>query len=215
MIMQLFNNKELLYIVIGLLVILAFVLVYIINNNKQKNVKEDKVKVVKIDASDEPEGEKSKADIEIMLEQMQRDLADKSIEAVKNFEDEQEEKSIISYQELLKVNKKDSFESDSEEIDEPIETETKIVEEPTKKFKTTEFISPIYGRLDSKADYPSIPNFKEKRFKEESIIEEERKPIVTKSIQIEKKIIPKPSNNEIKKNDEFLKTLKDFRKKLE
>ncbi len=44
-----------------------------------------------------------KSEIEEMLEKMQQDLDAKSEDVVETFEKEQEEKSIISYQELLKT----------------------------------------------------------------------------------------------------------------
>ena len=253
MIMELFNIKWLLYSVIGVLVVALSVLLYhILKRDRKDNKNDDIIHSIKIEDNNQKMDDEPKADIEMMLELMQRDLNDKDIDVVKNFEDEQEAKSIISYQELLRANNKSQINAEPEAV-KPVESdeqlknevdEIKSSEEPIKRFKNTEFISPIYGRLDSKAEYPTIPNFREKESKhqskpeiekqqktkeyyskvsldkmrkpESSYIEEKReKPAVNSNIELEKTLNISPLSEEIKKNDEFLKTLKEFRKKLE
>lgn len=162
------------------------------------------------------EEEKPKTNLEEVLEKMQADL-DKKEDVVAIFEQEQEEKAIISYQELLQSKNKNVEGSNKEllsvieqiskpdiniyeEIEEPIEAISPIVEEP-KKFKTTDFISPVYGKQNSNIKYPKIPNFNE--LKEAS-----------NSIELEKKVdaFEELDSNH---NDAFLNALKEFRSHLE
>ena len=80
---------------------------------------------------------------------MEKDLEKEQEGDIETFEREQEEKAIISYQELLKATGKLrelTKENVKEEIQiEDIEKEETVKEEP-KKFKNTEFISPVYGK---------------------------------------------------------------------
>lgn len=158
-----------------------------------------------------------KYDMESILSRMQEDLTKRDEQKIFEFEQEQEENAIISYQELLKINGKDVpkteekkfdliefFENMSETpkhsyslnnfdeaedlsvitIDEVKEnkelTEYDIgkeikelknninnvqvsnieieVPKEKKKFKMSEFISPIYGRMETKLEYPTIPS---------------------------------------------------------
>ena len=78
--------------------------------------------------------------------------------------------------------------------------------DPNKKFKSTEFISPIFGVQDNDIKYPSVPKLlnKEEDIFDKLNIEKEEKIINTKRLDAE-----------IKKNDDFLKALKEFRKNLD
>ena len=128
--------------------------------------------------------EEKKSEIEEMLEKMQEDLDKKPEDVVTNFENEQEEKAIISYQELLDSIKEKSpkvevvddeleYRQEKEmnkKLNETIQAiennETnKIVEEEktetnaVKKFKNTDFISPVYGKMNEHLEYPTVPSF--------------------------------------------------------
>lgn len=173
------------------------------------------------------EEKKPKTNLEEVLEKMQADL-DKKEDVVAIFEQEQEEKAIISYQELLQSKNKNVEGSNKEllsvieqiskpdinvyeEVGEPIEAISSVVEEPievispvveeTRKFKTTDFISPVYGKQNSNIKYPKIPNFNE--LKEAG-----------NNIELEKKVdaFEELDSNH---NDAFLNALKEFRSHLE
>lgn len=197
---------------------------------------------------EEEETKESLSEIELLLEQMQTDL-EKPMEknAVDTFEQEQEEKSIISYQELkaaasktggtgerkqettaqdIVLKMKEELQQEDSVLD-PIYQETELEEanstHGTKKsttFSTSEFISPVYGRMDNTVEYPTIPNFKEEfNIKHEgSQLEFDDVKVNLKSDaqqDLEKTFDLGPLTEEIKKNDEFLKALKDFRNNLE
>lgn len=201
--------------------------------------KEESVKEVKQDSS---------LDIEAMLEQMQQDLNAKAEDVVATFEQEQEENSIISYQELVsslkgekikpaKVEEKVVEVKQEESHAEQLSMDT-IMEETkpeSKRFKNTEFISPVYGKMDEHLEYPTVPQF----HKNDREIEKEletyesntESSLVNKNIDdflgdfdfdnnievnsLEQTLNMKPLSEEVKKDDEFLQALKDFRKNLD
>ncbi len=129
-----------------------------------------------------------------MISKMAKDLEVKEENDVFAFEQEQEEKAVISYQELL-----EKAQTDKEEIQEPIN----LVDdnpneglEKDKKFKNTTFISPIFGVVDNQINYPTIKSFKAKEDVLENVL----------SIDV--------LDENIRKNEEFLETLKEFRRNL-
>lgn len=192
------------------------------------------------------------SEIELLLEQMQSDLKKHEKDPIHTFEEEQEEKSIISYQELKAMKEKqdhtkeiEHYEQEQEaysvtkrpEIDkvvspriteerfEPaIEKEEVKPKEITKEKNTysrTEFISPVYGKVESgELDYPKIPNFKE-----EFQLHHDDKELQFDDVKVNLKTDQVPDlehtfdlgtlSDETKKNDEFLKALKEFRNNLE
>lgn len=195
-----------------------------------------------------------RADISSMLNAMQKDLKAKEEEdSVANFEAEQEEKSIISYQELInslknkdqvsKIQKvesvpvidientddvpvidiEDKIDAPVIEIDDEVEPIKKMIENKDpfdgnnvvkKKFKTTEFISPVYGKMGNTSEYPVIRNNRHE------MVEKVSEPIRSReeyrnNISLEESLDLQPLSDEIKKNDDFLNALKDFRKNLQ
>lgn len=126
-----------------------------------------------------------KSELELMLDRMQADLEAKQEKEIEAFEQEQEEKSIISYSELKKaaeknkqeIAKKVNKQEDEEllnkvnEVSASKQEVTKMEEEidksfipsnePKSNFTKTEFISPVYGKQIGEVSYPSIPTFDE------------------------------------------------------
>jgi hypothetical protein len=279
-------------------------------NAKPRDVEKPVIpEIEKEEVENMEEGNKARLEIDKVLEKMQKDLETTPEDAVASFEKEQEEKSIISYQELVDSFKKpdessadvvqtftselkeslyDSIEEekrkqkeesvrntkpkeDFEEIDfskeqwhkgnyleekekknavraietfdfmadEPIEEaeidvidieetmelpkeafdihqnekkENRIPEK--KKFQNTDFISPIYGKLDEKEmDYPTVRQFSRTNTLEE-LLEEPRKRRSKGEDSFSDTLDVSPLHSEIEKNDEFLQNLKDFRESL-
>ena len=149
-------------------------------------------------------------ELNTIISSIEKDLINEKKTVVANFEIDQEEEAIISYQELLK--KKEALLSNNKYDDEVVEkidiepiTEKPIIsevssktEEAVKKFKNSEFISPIFGRVDNQVEYPNVRN-----------------DFTTIDKEFEKEVNVKPLNNEINKNEDFLSSLKNFRKNLE
>ncbi len=271
-----YENKLLFYGLIFLVIFLIISIILIRRVSKEK-IEDSAVDYEKID------GEKSlfdevaekdssivtndgKLDLESMIEKMQKDLDAKASEVIEKFETEQEEKSVISYQELIgekstsneiistevndilddlkmnnevsmfeekdilntisidkiddelvyetysdeltttdevvasKLNKKDEFVSAIKNGDYEEEKH-----EEKGKFKSTEFISPIYGVQDIKIQYPTVQNMKE--FKQPARN--------YNKFELEQTLNMEPLTEEIKRNEDFLNALKEFRKNLE
>lgn len=221
-----------------------------------------------------------KTDIAEMLEVMQEDLDKKP--SVMEFEAEQEEKAIISYQELVdsiqnkspkvevvddeldykaQKNLKQEVEEvinpqvEDQELQQPslqfieqrkkdtelppvekvkdlsstIEQDTNLsmeINEENKKdsikhFKSTDFISPVYGKMNDHLEYPTVPSFDKKKheylddYPNDFDMDYLDFPDQMEINSLEQTLKMPPISTEIKKNDEFLQALKDFRKNLD
>lgn len=148
------------------------------------------------------------SEIASVIQEMQQGMENKNLD-VTTFEQQQEEKSIISYQELIN-SAKSKMEVDEQPfvMDEPAIN----INEAIKKFKNTEFISPVYGRVDNNVEYPTIKNFYGQSSKP---LETPMEAISKPTIDLEQTLNIKPLTEEIKKNDQFLDALKEFRKNLD
>lgn len=226
--LELIKNDWILYslaILFVLLVVSLFVFLLRRKNKKEisfKNevefykVPEEKMVQNKVEKELEEENE-----LEKVLRKMQEELERRESEPIKTFEQEQEEKSIISYQELLQANNRmKELASEKKETSFKHETEEKE-DEANRRFKNSEFISPIYGRLSNDYTYPIIKSFREKESLEE--VEDTPEIALEKTLAEENESISIPDqiieinrlSSEIRKSEEFLKALKEFRKKLD
>ena len=220
-----------LYICIIIVLIIIATILFIISTNQKnrKKIKDDYVEAERIDTELEKIEETPQSnELENILKKMQEDIDLKPEDVVKKFEEEQEEKAIISYQELVdnvkagKIEVIDDEESDinfveslnlDESVDPIISVEeessvtpemvreaiqnisTSSVKEEPKKFKNSEFISPIYGVMKEEIEYPRIK-------KTENILDI----MNTKDYN--------ELTEEIKRQEEFLNALKEFRNNL-
>ncbi len=183
------------------------------------------------------EEKNDKLDLDDMLAKMQKSLDSKQEEVVENFEAEQEEKAIISYQELLDSMKNNNLEDEikqhelqqektasslaTNKVTEFLEREEpkikkieSFVEKKDKKFKNTDFISPIFGKQDAKIEYPTI-----KLFDTGKHIQKEQEDLISEIDEIKNESVKKErvlnvSSEVDAKNDEFLRALKEFRSNL-
>ena len=167
--------------------------------------------------NEKKEESNEKVDIESILEKMQKQLDSKEDE-IYSFEKEQEEKSIISYQELLKATGKEIKEEPDSEVKKFVDQIKGNSKE--KKFKGSEFISPIYGRVKAPefVEKPNTPIIKATRKKEIETLDIDFDDIAPKHANedfLENTLNLEPLKQEMKYNDEFLKALKEFRKNLE
>lgn len=197
-------------ILIALSALISLVLVII---KQKKLVKENKIKEEEKAKEKLIEQNKAKLELEEMVKQMEEDLNNQVENPVSSFEQEQEEKAIISYQELVSSVKGEltnttklnideilsELENESlEESDESIDLEPEEINDS--KFKSTEFISPVFGKQESKLNYPKIEEFGLNKECEQELFE--------KDIDVDE------LDEQIKRNDEFLKALKEFRNNL-
>ena len=180
-------------------------------------------------------------ELEQILEKMQKDVEVPPEEVVRKFEEEQEKNAIISYQELLDSvnNNKISIEEEEEgDIDYVAQLESELnldktydntpstietpifdttlesidnyankshldiideldIDEKHKKFKSSEVISPVFGRDIPNYEYKKISSFANTNNK----------------VEVEQ-VAGDTIDKEIKKNEDFLKALIEFRNNL-
>lgn len=193
------------------------------NLKKRKKIKDEYIEIEKQVNMQQNDVEDNKpSELDSILDKMQKDMEVKPEQVVANFEAEQEKNAIISYQELVdcvKNNKIQVMEDEESEIDFVKALEKEVKKEPimninndvsskshldvidqlneTKKFTSSEIISPVYGRM-SNPKYPKMENYTNQN-----------------SLKLgENTMDLEPVANEIKKNEEFLKNLVEFRNNL-
>ena len=216
-------------IIISLIILTSILLIAATNERKRRKIKNDFVEAEKIEEELNTKEESVVSNkLEEILKKMQEDIDTKPEDVVRKFEEEQEEKAIISYQELVdnvkagKIEVIDDEESNINYVEnlgleveaEPIMqiedessvtpemvkeaiyniSESSVKEEP-KKFKKSEIISPIFGIMNDSVEYPKVK-------KSENILD-----IMNTRDYNE-------LTEEIKRQEEFLNALKEFRKNL-
>lgn len=219
-------------IMIVLIIIVTILFIVISNQKNRKKIKDDFVEAEKVESELESieESEKS-GELENILKKMQEDVNVKPEDVVKKFEQEQEENAIISYKELVdnvnsgKIEAIEDEESgedfveklnleDSEPILSTVEEESAVtpemikeaiesisnssVKDEQKKFKNSEIISPIYGVIDNNFEYPKVKKFDEDKT----------------TLNIMNTNDYNELSDEIKRQEEFLEALKEFRRNL-
>ena len=241
------NNKELCYLIFGALVLIAFIIIifFVLDFIQSK-----KTKAVKPVIIDEKEKENAKLELEKIMKQMTADMENREPINITSYEQDQEEKAIISYEELVKAAKRtvesaDIIDNESEDKenylntvrnslvfegkddeniinkvesevnDAYIQTALELDIKEDAKFKNTEFISPIFGKISNEISYPKIEEFESNKpfsklsetFSEISAVNDYE--LIKESFTLEQ------LDNEIKRNTDFLNTLKEFRKNLQ
>lgn len=245
---QLTANKPLYYAFLTFILILFGILeIWVIQGKRKKDIKKIKQTFQQEEQPKVPktkEQEQANLELQKVIAQMEKDLEKKNENTIRKFEEQQEESAIISYQELLEHTKSlkqseiaqadsISYEKKPTSIPQILER-TPVKEEPMysfeeddfeeitgqkmSKFKSTEFISPIYGRVStentqkktpviSRSDRPTslreIRNQRQTTW--ESPIYETNHLELTRSNPLEEENI---------RSDEFLNSLKEFRKNL-
>ena len=221
-----------LYIIIigGLVVLTSILLILATNDRKRRKIKSDFIEAEKVEEELNKVEENTVSNaLEDILKKMQEDIDLKPEDVVKKFEEEQEEKAIISYQELVdnvKAGKIEVIDDEESEVNyvenlvsdvttEPImeisnddssvtpqmlkdvieNISSSSVKEEPKRFKKSDFISPIYGIIDEKLEYPTVK-------KNENILD------IMNTRDYNK------LTEEIERQEEFLNALKEFRKNL-
>jgi len=160
---------------------------------------------------EEVQDAKNGASIEEVLKAMQGDLEKQKYETIDRYEEEQEENAVISYQELLnrklalnneEILKVEQAEETSSNYLDELPDFKNIVLEPiadrdeNRPFMNSEFVSPIFGRLSSNAEYPTV-----------------KKTVETEEL-VQTSVLSDDEFDINAENDEFLNTLKEFRRNL-
>lgn len=139
---------------------------------------------------------------------------------VEDYEQDQQENAIISFSELTKQKANLDFLEEKEDlIKKPIKKAIAKIESPReekdKKFKNTEFISPIYGKMEEHIEYPKIKAYdKNDDLSLNSYFGKEVNHYHSEKDELEKMLNTNSLNDEINKNADFLQALKEFRNNL-
>lgn len=231
------NNELILILACSILLIITLVVVISIFSSRKKEEKEldtiisNMVQERKEGKEQVEEIDDKTKELEEVLEKMQKDLEAKPVDVVASFEREQEEKAIISYTELVKTLKKGPTLEEEKTLDVLVDEikEAAAINETKedKKFKNTDFISPVYGKMNEHLEYPKVNSFKQveeitecledfdKKMKDynlDNYIEEFNSNADINTL--EQTLDIEPISAEIKKNEDFLKALKEFRENL-
>ena len=216
-------------IIIGLIILTCILSILATNAHKRRKIKNDFIEAEKVEEElNKKEDTVMTNKLEEILQKMQEDMDVKPEDVVRKFEAEQEEKAIISYQELVdnvKAGKIEVVDDDSSEVnfvenlhldvssepimeisEEPSVTPQMVkeavetisissVKEEPKKFKKSEIISPIFGVMEENFEYPKVK-------KNDNILDI----MNTKDYN--------ELTEEIKRQEEFLNALKEFRRNL-
>ena len=241
------NNNLYLYlaIIIALLVLDIILTIICINQKKRRNIKKEFAEVESDNDSDsvletslEDEVKPEVAfELEQILAKMQQDIEMQPEEVVRKFEEEQEQKAIISYQELVESvnnNKIDVVDDEDGDMDYVAALESQLnnkedyletvdatntsndsitsdyankshldvidqmnIDDEPKRFKSSEILSPVFGRMQPDFEYHTIDSFANTNNK----------------VEIEQ-VAGDDGVNDIKKNEDFLKALIEFRNNL-
>lgn len=238
--------QDLIYyiMIIICLLIIAFILLKFWSIRKEekeeivvRKIEDPKPREPKIETSIKPTVKKETeenftSDLEQVLEQMQNSLEqDKDVTQI--FEQEQEEKAIISYQELIRANLKQDIKDNVDPLDvlEPIKTEENNIEKiDIEKIDIENIdIAKSIPTIDIEDEIPTLKESRqptEKKFKQTGFISPiygtmdvqnipKKTPInEMKDLDIEKPLDLNGLSEEKKKNAEFLRSLKEFRNNL-
>ncbi len=177
------------------------------------------------------ENYKDNSSVEAIIDNLKEAKEKRTSEDLRKFEEEQEEQAIISYQQLVEAvrgsEKKEETKTETE-VKEEAETEKllekidnlemEIDDEPVLNqdekidysYKPNEFISPVFGRMDSsKVRYREGLSYTDKKEKEPVIEEVVEKP--APKIETNEEALFKTARLD---SEEFLKNLKEFRRNL-
>ena len=165
------NEVLLIFSWLILLIILSVVIFNIVKSKRKEDKEIDNIISSMVQERKESKEEVEQVDdktkeLEDVLEKMQKDLEAKPVDVVASFEKEQEEKAIISYSELVKTLKKGQPEEEKTIdilVDEIKEAASSNESTYDKKFKNTDFISPVYGKMDEHLDFQKLVHLKKKK----------------------------------------------------
>lgn len=238
------TGSIILILVIAITLLIGCFCYLYIAKKRSKKYEEELIKEIKFEnklkkeaeKKEEPEKNKDEVfDLEAMLNQMQEDLEAQNKDKTVNFEQEQEETSIISYQELKKANRELTEEEELAQEQSPIslkeilsirEEERERLEDPilsmieeTKMPIATTDVSPkkVHPVLqEEKKKFQNTEFISPIYGKQEQKVEYPHIPVYENQEEVLSVLEeePKISHNEMQENETFLNELKNFRNQL-
>lgn len=217
-------------VIIGLIVLTSILLILAVNEKKRLKIKNDFVEAEKVEEElNKVEESPMASKLEEILQKMQEDMEVKPEDVVKKFEEEQEEKAIISYQELVdnvKAGKIEVIDDEESNVNYVENLHIDVASEPIMEISSEES-SVTPQMVKDIVENITVSSVKEepKKFKKSEIIspifgvmeENFEYPKVKKSENILDIMNTRDYNElteEIKRQEEFLNALKEFRRNL-
>ncbi len=217
------------FIIIGLIVLTSILLILAVNEKKRLKIKNDFVEAEKVEEElNKVEETPMTSKLEEILQKMQEDMEVKPEDVVKKFEEEQEEKAIISYQELVdnvKAGKIEVIDDEESNVNFVENLHVDVTSEPIMEIADEDAVTP--QMVKDMVENITVSSVKEepKKFKKSEIIspifgvmeENFEYPKVKKSENILDIMNTRDYNElteEIKRQEEFLNALKEFRRNL-
>jgi hypothetical protein len=208
--LELALNNDYIYLgIIGVLIVIIILTILSIKKDRDKAIKaRSYVKPVVT----EEEKEQAKLELEKVVDEMQKNLDNEKVTTsdITTYEEEQESKAIISYQELVeavrnnnetKVHNEVGMEvADTNAIEKPEEVVPPV--EKTDEVTIDSIINQVY-KEDTKP-------YSEENFQTSEVIS----PIYGMANEVDDKPIYNDLDSDMEEVDEFLDSLKDFRKNL-
>lgn len=208
--LELALNNDYIYLgIIGVLIVIIILTILSIKKDRDKAIKaRSYVKPVVT----EEEKEQAKLELEKVVDEMQKNLDNEKVTTsdITTYEEEQESKAIISYQELVeavrnnneaKVHNEVGMEvADTNAIEKPEEVVPSV--EKTDEVTIDSIINQVY-KEDTKP-------YSEENFQTSEVIS----PIYGMANEVDDKPIYNDLDSDMEEVDEFLDSLKDFRKNL-
>ena len=211
--LELALNNDMIYL--GIIIALVIIIIITILSIKKDRDKAIKARSYVKPVVTEEEREQAKLELEKVVDQMQKNLDNEKVTTsdITTYEEEQESKAIISYQELVeavrnsneaKVHNEVGMEvADTSAIEKPEEVVVpSIMEEPKEEITINDAIDAITKE--------EIKPYSETNFQTSEVIS----PIFGMTNEVEDKPIYNDLDSDMEEVDEFLDSLKDFRKKL-
>ena len=223
--LELALNNDYIYIgIIGVLIVIIILTILSIKKDRDKAIKSRSyVKPV----ITEEEREQAKLELEKVVDEMQKKLDNEKVPAndITTYEEEQESKAIISYQELVaavrnnneaKVHNEVGMEVADANSIEPANEEITLedVIESVKKAPVTDTLEEVKP-VEEKTEYIPVEDKIVKPYSEENFQNSEViSPIFGSATTKEDEVVYNELDSDMEEVDEFLDSLKDFRKKL-
>jgi len=216
-------------IIISLIILTSILLIAATNERKRKKIKKDFVEAEKIEEELNNKEETVVSNkLEEILKKMQEDIDTKPEDVVRKFEEEQEEKAIISYKELVdnvKAGKIEVIDDEESNINYVENLSLEVESEPIMQVEEESSVTPEMVKEAISTISESSIKVEPKKFKKSEIIspifgimqDVVEYPKIKKSENILDIMNTRDYNEltqQIKQQEEFLNALKEFRKNL-
>ena len=207
--LELALNNDYIYLgIIGVLVVIIILTILSIKKDRDKAIKaRSYVKPV----ITEEEKEQAKLELEKVVDEMQKNLDNEKVTTsdITTYEEEQESKAIISYQELVEAVRNSNEAKAHHEVGMEV-ADASAIEKPEEVIPTDPAEEITIDSVINKVYKEEVKPYSEENFQTSEVIS----PIYGMANEVDDKPIYNDLDSDMEEVDEFLDSLKDFRKNL-